>query len=90
MCPLEGQAKMSNLITEQMSKYSLDVPQNPIAIMVWVIWLAVIIMVTIRNRDRDLKIDRRTLVWLAEPERPPIHPIIWHPVGIRYVGERIS
>jgi signal transduction histidine kinase len=65
MCPLEGQAKMSNLITEQISEYSLDVPQNPIAIMVWVIWLAVIIMITIRNRDRDLKFDRKTLVWLA-------------------------
>ena len=40
-------------------------PDNPISWVGWVVWLGVLIIIAVRNRDKALKLDRRSVVWFA-------------------------
>ncbi len=56
---------MSDLAAIPISEYALEFPNDPFVILGWLSWLIVIIVVTLRARNRDLKLDRKTLIWLA-------------------------
>jgi len=56
---------MPDYFAEQLSEYSLDTPQEPIAIIVWLLWFAALIYLSIRYRNRYLEINRKNLIWLA-------------------------
>ncbi len=46
-------------------KYYIEIPQDSAALTSWLVLLGVIVFLAIRNRDHDLKLDRRTLLWFA-------------------------
>jgi PAS domain S-box-containing protein len=56
---------MTNFFTPLMTEFTLNIPGDPISIAGWVIWLALLVFLTARHREKNLKLDRRTLVWLA-------------------------
>jgi len=56
---------MPDYFMEQLSEYSLDSPKEPIAIIVWLMWLAALIYLSVRYRNQHIKVNRKTLVWLA-------------------------
>jgi PAS domain S-box-containing protein len=56
---------MLDLPALKMSEYALELLQTPVGILGWLFWLLVILIFAFRCRKRDLKLDRKTLIWLA-------------------------
>lgn len=56
---------MPDFIAPLLPEYSIQIPQSAISLLGWVVWLGVIIFLTVRNRDRQFKLDRSSLAWLA-------------------------
>jgi len=56
---------MLDLFAIQISEYSIEFPQTPFAILVGMLWLVVILLIAIRNRNRDLKLEKKTLLWMT-------------------------
>ncbi len=79
---------MLNLIAFRISDYTLEIPQDPLAIIVWLIWLALIVFSTVRYRDRDFKFGRKTLLWLATLSLSVLilTPFLDIPVNINAIG----
>ena len=56
---------MLNFLTPNFDEYLINIPDDPIAIIGWVVWLCLILWFVIRFRDRGLKLDRQMLIWMA-------------------------
>jgi PAS domain S-box-containing protein len=56
---------MPNIFTPLLPEYTLQFPRTPGAVAAWFLWLAVLVALVVWKRDRDFKLNRRSLAWLA-------------------------
>lgn len=56
---------MPDFFTPLTSEYSLQIPDDPITLIGWVVWFSLLIILVFRHRDKELKINRQTLIWMA-------------------------
>jgi PAS domain-containing protein len=56
---------MPEFIAPLLPEYAIQVPQSAVSLVGWVVWLGVLIWLTLRKRDRQFKLDRGSLAWLA-------------------------
>lgn len=56
---------MPNIFTPLLPDYTLQFPQSAGAVMAWLVWLVVLIVVAVWKRERNFKLNRRSLAWLA-------------------------
>lgn len=56
---------MTNFFTPLTNEFTLDIPDDPISWVGWVIWLGVLVFVTVRIRDEAFTLDRPLVVWFA-------------------------
>jgi PAS domain S-box-containing protein len=54
-----------DILTPLTPKYYIEIPQDPAALISWLVFLGVMIYLTVRNRGRDLQLNRTILLWLA-------------------------
>lgn len=56
---------MPEFIAPLLPEYSIHIPQSAISLVGWLVWLAVLVIFAVRNRDRQFELDRASLAWLA-------------------------
>ncbi len=56
---------MTNFLAPLLPEYALQIPQSIAAWIGWAVWLAVLVYLSIRFRDRKFRFDRGSLAWLA-------------------------
>jgi len=56
---------MLNYIAPFVNEFAIAIPEDPIAIIGWLVWFCLLVFIVIRIRDRNLKLDRQMLVWMA-------------------------
>ena len=56
---------MPEFIAPLLPEYSIHIPQSAISLVGWLVWLAVLVIFAVRNRDRQFNLDRASLAWLA-------------------------
>ncbi len=56
---------MSDFLASHTLEYSLKVPHDPLAIVLWILWFGVLVFLAFRFRERDTKLDKKSLIWLA-------------------------
>ncbi|MEA3326489.1 MAG: ATP-binding protein [Chloroflexota bacterium] len=56
---------MLNFIAPIIHEYAIAIPEDPIALIGWLIWFVLLVLIIIRIRDRDLSLDRQMLVGMA-------------------------
>jgi signal transduction histidine kinase len=56
---------MKNVLIPLLPEYSIQIPQEPWALIAWFLWFTVIIYVAIKLHDQEQLIDRKKLIWLA-------------------------
>ena len=56
---------MPEFIAPLLPEYSIQIPQSAISLVGWLVWLAVLVGLAVRNRDRQFDLDRASLAWLA-------------------------
>lgn len=56
---------MSEILTPLLPEYTIQIPDDALAFIFLGIWLIALIFILIRIRIRELKFDRRRLLWLA-------------------------
>lgn len=48
-----------------MPEYTIQIPKNPASLVVWMAWFGLLVFLAIRYRNREFKLDRGSLAWLA-------------------------
>jgi len=56
---------ISEIFAPLMPEYSINVPQDPIALTAWIVWFGVLVFIIVRFREETGKINRSSLVWMA-------------------------
>lgn len=56
---------MKNVLIPLLPEYSIQIPQETLALIVWFIWCGIIIFLALKLRDRWERIDRQKLFWMA-------------------------
>jgi len=56
---------MLNFIAPIIHEHAIAIPEDPIALIGWLIWFCLLVLIVIRIRDRDLNLDRQMLIWMA-------------------------
>lgn len=56
---------MPEFIAPLLPEYSIHIPQSAVSLVGWLVWLVVLVLITVRNRDRRFDLDRASLAWLA-------------------------
>ncbi|NLN70627.1 MAG: hypothetical protein GX142_07580 [Chloroflexi bacterium] len=56
---------MSELLMPFAPKFTLIIPDSPMVIAGWVIWLIILVFLALSLRDRAVKFNRSSLLWLA-------------------------
>ena len=56
---------MLNFIAPIIHEHAIAIPEDQIALIGWLIWFCLLVLIVIRIRDRDLNLDRQMLIWMA-------------------------
>ena len=56
---------MKNVLIPLLPEYSIQIPQEPLSLIVWFVWFSALIFLTLKVRDRWERIDRQKLFWMA-------------------------
>ncbi|MBG0771224.1 MAG: cache domain-containing protein, partial [Anaerolineaceae bacterium] len=56
---------MPEFIAPLLPEYSIHIPQSAISLVGWLVWLAVLVIFAVRNRESQFALDRASLAWLA-------------------------
>jgi signal transduction histidine kinase len=56
---------MSEIITPLVPEYTMNVPNQALALIGWGLWLLVLIILVVRDKEQPFKLNRKNLLWLA-------------------------
>jgi len=48
-----------------MTEFTFNIPKDAISLAGWVIWFGVLVFLTVLHREKNFRLDQRTLIWLA-------------------------
>ena len=56
---------MSNIFAPLMPEYSINIPRDPVALIAWIGLFGSLVLLIIQFRQKGVKINRNTLIWMA-------------------------
>ncbi len=56
---------MLEILTPLTPKFYIELPQDLVSIIGWLVFFVILVILAVRLRDQEFKLDRRSLVWLA-------------------------